>query len=216
MKKALIVWGGWDGHHPKAMADYAASFLLSQGFEVRIENQLEILSDHAYLEALSLIVPIWTMGKISKEQETGLLGAVRSGVGLAGWHGGAGDAFREAPNYQFMIGGQFVSHPGNMIPYRVNIADRDHAITAGLADFEVRSEQYYLHVDPSNQVLATTTFSGDYDGVSWIRGNVMPVVWTRPWGLGRVFYSALGHQPSEFTVHETAEILRRGLLWAAR
>ena len=71
--------------------------------------------------ALSLVVPIWTMGTITKEQEAGLLAAVKSGVGIAGWHGGMGDSFRNNTEYQWMVGGQWVAHPGNMIDYEVNI-----------------------------------------------------------------------------------------------
>jgi len=148
------------------------------------------------------------------QQERGLLDAVRGGAGLAGWHGGMGDAFRNNVEYQFMVGGQWVAHPGNIIDYQVNITDHDDPITAGLADFSMHSEQYYLHVDPSNAVLATTTFGDQY--LPWIAGTVMPVVWKRQWGAGRVFYCSLGHHASDFEVPEAREIVRRGMLWATR
>ena len=92
------------------------------------------------------------------------------------------DSFRNSTEYQFMVGGQWVAHPGNIIDYTVQITNRDDPITAGLNDFSMHSEQYYLHVDPSNEVLATTTFSGEY--APWIDGCVMPVVWKRKWGEG--------------------------------
>jgi uncharacterized protein len=78
----------------------------------------------------------------------------------------------------------------------------------------MHSEQYYMHVDPSNEVLATTTFKGDI--FSWIEGVVMPVVWKRKWGRGNVFYCSLGHVAKDFDVPEVREIVRRGLLWATR
>ena len=168
------------------------------------------------MSSLSLIVPVWTMGTISAEQLHGLLDAVKGGAGIAGWHGGMGDSFRSATEYQFMVGGQWVAHPGNIIDYTVHIIDHDDPVTAGLSDFAVHSEQYYMHTDPGNKVLATTTFTGVEGDVPWVAGTVMPVVWKRMWGQGRVFYSALGHVASEFQVPETREIMRRGMLWAAR
>lgn len=216
MKKALMVWGGWSGHEPRETVERFVPFLKENGFEVRVEDNLDVYLDAEYMSSLSLVVPIWTMGQISGEQEKGLLDAVMSGVGLAGWHGGTCDAFRNNTGYQWMTGGQWVAHPGNIMPYTVNISKVDHEITLGLQDFEMVSEQYYMHTDPGNQVLATTTFSGQHEGAHWIAGTVMPVIWTRSWGEGRVFYSSLGHQNSDFEVYEAAETVRRGMLWAAR
>ncbi len=216
MKKALMVWGGWDGHEPKQTVERFAPFLRESGFEVRIENSMDVYTEPDYMNSLSLVVPIWTMGKISDEQEAGLLNAVKSGAGLAGWHGGTSDAFRQNTKYQWMTGGQWVAHPGNIINYSVQFTNPDHEITRGLSDFEVNSEQYYMHTDPGNSVLATTTFSGQHEGANWIAGTVMPVLWTRTWGKGRVFYSSLGHVDADFEVFEAAETIRRGMLWAAR
>lgn len=210
-KKALVVWGGWDGHHPKECADLFAPWLEEQGFEVVVSNTLDSYMDKDLMGSLSLVVPIWTMGEISRDQEQGLLAAVRSGVGIAGWHGGMCDSFRKNTEYQWMTGGQWVAHPGGCIPeYTVNVTDHNHPITRGVPDFVLRNtEQYYLHVDPSNQVLATTTF--DLAG-----GVVMPYAWTREWGEGRVFYAAFGHTEEDFDVPEAREIVQRGMLWAAR
>ncbi len=166
------------------------------------------------MKSLSLIVPIWTMSTITKEQESGLLEAVKSGVGIAGWHGGMADSFRNNVEYQWMVGGQWVAHPGNIIDYEVNIIDHDDPITAGLSDFKMHSEQYYMHVDPSNEVLATTTFNTDI--APWVNGTVMPVVWKRMWGKGKVFFSSLGHVASDFDVPEAKEIEVRGMMWAHR
>ena len=216
MKHALMVWGGWDGHEPQQVVERFAPFLRENNFEVRIEDNMSVYTDADYMNSLSLVVPIWTMGTIENDQEKGLMDAVKSGVGLAGWHGGTCDAFRNNTGYQWMTGGQWVAHPGNIIDYSVQITDHDHEITRGLSDFSMHSEQYYLHVDPGNQVLATTTFSGEHEGATWVAGTVMPVLWTRMWGAGRVFYSSLGHVNSDFEVYEAAETVRRGMLWAAR
>ncbi|MFN8452553.1 MAG: ThuA domain-containing protein [Anaerolineae bacterium] len=166
------------------------------------------------MQAIDLFVPDMSSTTITAEQEKALESAVKSGIGIGGWHGGMGDSFRNNPEYQFMVGGQWVAHPGNIVEYRVNIVDHDDPITAGVGDFNMRSEQYYMHVDPSNEVLATTTFSGEH--ASWIGGTVMPVVWKRHYGAGKVFYCSLGHQMVDFDVPEAREIIRRGLLWATR
>ncbi len=214
MKKALFVWGGLDGHEPKQTTEIMASVLQAEGFDVEISDTLDAFLDEDKMKSLSLVVPCWTMGSITGEQESGLLKAVRSGVGFAGWHGGAGDSFRNNTEYQFMVGGQWVAHPGGILEYEVNIIDHDDPITKGISDFKMVSEQYYMHVDPSNKVLATTTFSGV--DAPWIKGCVMPVVWKRMYGEGRVFYSSLGHVAKDFDVPECKEIMRRGMLWAAR
>jgi type 1 glutamine amidotransferase len=213
MREALIVWGGWSGHEPEQCASIIAGMLEAEDFKVYVENSTEAFADPS-LAGMSLIVPIYTMSKIEKEELSGLTAAVRGGVGLAGYHGGMGDAFREAVEYQFMCGGQWVAHPGNIIDYRVNITRPQDPVMEGLGDFDYRSEQYYMHVDPSNEVLATTTFTGEH--AAWTKGVVMPVVWKRRYGEGRVFYSSLGHVAKEFEVPEMATILRRGMLWAAR
>lgn len=214
MREALIVWGGWAGHEPEQGARLVAAMLQDAGFTTYLENTTEAFADPGIAE-MSLIVPIFTMSKIEKEELDNLTRAVESGVGLAGYHGGMGDAFREAVEYQFMVGGQWVAHPGNIIDYTVEITKPEDPIMAGLpARFPYRSEQYYMHVDPSNEVLATTRFTGEH--ASWIDGVTMPVVWKRRHGLGRVFYSSLGHVAREFEVPEMREILRRGMLWAAR
>ncbi|MDH7513308.1 MAG: ThuA domain-containing protein [Clostridiales bacterium] len=213
-KKALFVWGGWEGHEPKKCVDIFASWLAEQGFEVEISTTLDSYLDEAKMKSLDLIVQVYTMSTISPQQEKGLLEAVKRGAGLAGWHGGLADAFRSNTEYQFMVGGQWVAHPGGIIPYEVNIIDHKDPITAGLADFKMNSEQYYMHVDPANEVLATTRFSGEY--APWIKSVVMPVVWKKMYGQGRVFYTSLGHVARDFDVPEAREIVKRGMLWAAR
>ncbi len=213
-KSALFVWGGWEGHEPKQCVDIFAPWLRDQGYEVEIADTLDVYLNQEKMRSFSLIVQVWTMGTITREQEQGLLDAIASGVGFAGWHGGMADSFRNSTDYQFMVGGQWVAHPGGIIDYEVHIVKPDDPIVAGLKDFKMHSEQYYMHVDPSNEVLATTTFSGEY--VPWIAGVVMPVVWKRRWGEGRVFYCSLGHVAKDFDVIEARTIVQRGMLWASR
>ena len=210
----MIVWGGWEGHEPKQCVDVFAPILEGEGYEVTVSDDLDTYKDQDLMLAQDLIVPTWTMGAIAGDQEKGLLDAIAAGVGVAGWHGCMGDSFRNSTNYQFMVGGQWVAHPDNIIDYTVNII-ADDPIVAGLDDFAMHSEQYYMHTDPGNEVLATTTFEGR-ESAPWINGTVMPVVWKRQWGEGRVFYSSLGHVAKDFDVPEAREIQRRGMLWASR
>jgi uncharacterized protein len=217
MKKALIFSGGWDGHHPVQVAELYTRILTEDGFAVENTTSLDTLKDEGKLLALDLIIPNWTMGKISNEQVNPVLKAVQAGVGLAGCHGGMGDAFRENSEWQFMTGGQFVGHPGNDgTEYHVKIAPTRSVITEGITDFTVKSEQYYMHVDPAIKVLAYTPFPVA-DGHHVSNGPVdMPVVWTKLWGKGRVFYSSLGHHEDILAAEPARTILRRGFLWAAR
>ncbi|WP_438449383.1 ThuA domain-containing protein [Gorillibacterium sp. sgz5001074] len=206
MKQALIVQGGWDGHQPKEVSEILAGLLREEGFEVEISDTLDAFLDVDKLKALDLIVPVWTMGSITKEQLNPLLEAVRSGVGIAGCHGGLGDSFRNETEFQYMVGGQWVAHPGNDgVHYKVCIKDKNNPLMAGLDDFDVVSEQYYMHVDPANQVLAVTYF-GETE---------MPVVWTKQYGEGRVFYCSLGHQANIVAMPEVLTIMRRGMVWAS-
>ncbi len=211
-KTALIVWGGWDGHTPERSTAVVKSMLEGHGFSVRVENKTSAFLDPE-ISKLNLIVPMITMSTIAKDEVAHLCDVVRGGVGLGGMHGLMCDSFRNETEYQFMTGGQWVSHPGNIIDYRVNISKPDDPIVKGIGDFDYRSEQYYMHVDPANEVLATTTFVADH--APWVKGVVMPVAWKKVYGKGRVFYSALGHTADEFAVPQMKTILERGLLWAA-
>jgi type 1 glutamine amidotransferase len=215
MSGALIVWGGWDGHEPDKVAAIFKAMLDAEGIEVTVADTLAVFDDAEALQAYDLIVPIWTDGTLSRDAATNVSEAVARGTGLAGCHGGMCDAFRSSPLWQFMTGANWVAHPGgDGVKHHVKVIS-DDPLVAGLPEFDVTSEQYYLHVDPANTVLATTKT----DVVTWYHtpnGAVdMPVVWTRQWGLGRVYYNALGHQASIIADGPAHEMLRRGLLWAA-
>jgi len=210
MKKALFIQGGWDGHQPERIVQIFADELKAHGFLPEIVASLDVLADEAQLKTYGLIFPCWTMGQLLPEQEKGLCAAVNSGVGLAGVHGGMGDAFRGRIDYEWMVGGHFVGHP-HVGDYTVKITDGAHPITAGLpAEFAYKSEQYYMMMDPAVNVLADTIYT--HAGMT----VKMPVAWTKMWGVGRVFYNALGHHPDEFTTFPEARLLTvRGCLWAA-
>ncbi len=217
MKKALIFRGGWDGHEPLLVSERFAGILRGEGFDVDIHDDQDILGNLDYLMGLDLIIPCWTGGEINGDYTKNVAKAVGAGVGMAGCHGGMCDAFRKDTEWQFITGGQWVSHPGgDGVEYTVNVIRSSSPIVEGIEDFLVWSEQYYLHVDPAVEVLATTRFPVvNYYHIS-NKPVDMPVVWTKYWGNGRVFYSSLGHHDDVFDKSPSAQIIMtRGMLWAA-
>ena len=216
MTQALITWGGWEGHEPDKVATIFRKMLEEGGMDVTVTDSLACFDDPDRLVSYDLIVPVWTMSELSREAAENVSNAVSRGTGLAGCHGGMCDAFRNNVLWQCMTGANWVAHPGgDGVEYQVNIVDQTHELTKEISDFDVSSEQYYLHVDPANHVLATTRFPK----VAWFHspnGPVdMPVAWTRRWGMGRVYYNALGHHADVIADGPAYEMLRRGLFWAA-
>lgn len=216
MATALITWGGWDGHQPDKVAALFAEMLRAEGMAVEVTDTLACFDDPARLSGLSLIVPVWTMSSIEKHQSENVAAAVASGVGLGGCHGGMCDAFRADVLWQFMTGAQWVAHPGNDgVNYRVRMVS-DDPLVAGISDFDVATEQYYLHIDPAVRVHAVCDFPL-VEGPHSPNGPVaMPVVFSKLWGQGRVYYNALGHQADVINHGPARELLRRGLIWAAK
>ena len=212
-KNVLVVWGGWEGHKPSLFASHVEKWLISQNANYQINNSLNAYDNFKELIKYDLIIQSVTQGKISKNQEANLLKAVRYGVGIAGAHGGLADSFRNNTNYQFMIGGQFVKHPGGKVKFKINMLDDE--LTEGLDDFEIFTEQYYLHYDPNIEIIANTKFNGET--FPWIEDVVMPVSWKKTYGKGKVFYISIGHDPDEFMMHEDGwKLLTRGFVWATR
>lgn len=221
-RKVLIMWGGWEGHQPELFVEQVVDWLKKEGIEYVISNDLNDYSNFEFLSNFNLIIQSVTMSQLTEDQEFGLLKAVSAGVGIAGAHGGLADSFRNKTNYQFMIGGQWVEHPGKIKKFTVNFLEDE--LTEGLEDFEIETEQYYMHYDPSIEIIATTMFDGkpfspnNSDLIlnpTWIENVVMPVAWKKRYGLGKVFYISLGHDPDEFKVHRDAwTLLTRGFSWA--
>lgn len=215
MKKALIVYGGWSGHDPQGVAELFKEILENESFAVTLSDSLD-----SFLEDLTvydLIVPVWTMGSLPNGAENNICEAVAKGTGIAGCHGGMCDAFRNSTKWQFMTGAQWVSHPGNgNVTYEVMINKASSSpLIEGIEDFTVTSEQYYLHIDPAINVLATTTFT--YPGNHTANGKItVPVAFTKRWGQGKVYYNSLGHNRSVFDIPQAKEMMRRGFLYAAR
>jgi type 1 glutamine amidotransferase len=214
-RKVLFTYGGWPGHEPEKFRDYMVAWLKSEEAEVLVFDKLDPYADKALMDTIDLVIQLFTMSQITTEQEKGLLEAIKNnGTGMAGWHGGMGDSFRNNTEYQFMVGGQWVAHPGGVIDYTVQITDHKDAVTSGLKNFAMHSEQYYMHIDPNTKVLATTRFNGKID--AWIDGCVIPVTWKKTYGKGRVFYTSVGHNLDHITsVPEAIEMLKRGIKWAS-
>lgn len=214
-RKVLFTYGGWDGHEPQKYVDYLTPWMKEEGAEVVTSPNLDPYSDKPLMASIDLVLQIFTMSQITKEQEAGLLEAVKvNGTGMAGWHGGMCDSFRNNVEYQFMTGGQWVSHPGGVIDYEVSVIDQKDEVTKGLKGFPMKSEQYYMHIDPNVKVLATTKFNGKI--CDWIDGAVIPVTWKKSYGKGRIFYTSVGHNLQHILDHPDAiEMLKRGIKWAS-
>lgn len=222
-KNIIYVYGGWKGHKPAESVDLFVPKLEAEGATVQVFNTLDVYTNKALMDNADLIIQTWTMGKITKEQFSGLQQAVMNGTGISGWHGGIGDSFRDNIKYQFMIGGQFLFHPGGKIDHRIKIKNKKDPITKGIKDFELKkTEQYYMFVDPNVTVLAISEFPREsYNkkdskkAENNITGSTMPVVWKKNYGKGRVFYSSIGHNLTDFNVPEVMEMQMRGFRWAS-
>jgi uncharacterized protein len=210
-RRALVVRGGWEGHLPVEATELFIPFLRENDFEVTVSDDLDSYLD---LDGTDLVLQCISMGEITSEQCKGLEAAIRSGTGFAGWHGGIVDSFRSNTDYSFITGGQFISHPGGFVDHEIEIV-AEHPIVAGIKHFSLHTEQYYVHADPTNQVLATTTFRAHPD-YPWIAGATMPAVWTRSWGDGRIFVCTPGHSLADLEQPEVRTIIERGLLWASK
>ncbi|MER6144970.1 ThuA domain-containing protein [Streptomyces sparsogenes] len=214
-RRALVVRGGWEGHSPVRITDLFLPFLEEHGFTIETAESLDVYGDADRLAATDLVVHCWTMGQIAPEQSRTLAAAVRAGTGFAGWHGGIIDSFRGDLDYHLLTGGQFLMHPPGFVDHTVHIVPEraDHPVVAGLADFAVHTEQYWVATDPDIDILATTTFPA---GEERDHPVVMPTVWTRTYGAGKVFVSTIGHKADDFDVPEVRTLTERGLLWASK
>jgi type 1 glutamine amidotransferase len=215
--RALVVRGGWEGHQPARSSEAVIPFLRSLDFDVTVSDSLGVYADTTVMGELDLVVQCWSNGVLAPDEQEGLIGAVAAGTGFAGWHGGVIATFRSSDAYHYLVGGQFVCHPGGFVDYDVDIVTHPggHPVTRGLDSFSITTEQYWCHVDPGNDVLATTRFTGAH-GAPETAGVSMPVVWTRRHQLGRVFISTLGHFPEELDLPPVRALTLRGLAWAAR
>jgi type 1 glutamine amidotransferase len=228
-QKALVVRGGWEGHQPVEATEMFLPFLEQHGYQVRVEESPEIYADAGEMAATDLIVQCVTMSEISKEQVAGLRAAVVAGTGFTGWHGGIADSFRASADYLQLVGGQFATHPSkepglcggdetdNFLPYTVTITalGRDHPITAGIADFDLLTEQYWVLHDDLIDVLATTTHPAP-PWHPWHRTITSPAIWTRLWGAGRIVVTTPGHSPDVLADANVRTVIERGMLWATR
>jgi hypothetical protein len=221
VRRALVVRGGWDGHDPVAATDRFRPFLAGCGFQVQVSDDLAVYADPGRMATVDLVVQCWSMGKITPEQAEGLAAAVRRGAGLAGWHGGIVAAFDSEP-YLHLTGGRFVHHPAGLVEHELAVAPgrEHHPIMAGIGTVRLHTEKYWVLTDPLCDVLGTVTFPpagepGQPDATPWRREVTVPAVWTRQWGVGRVFVSTIGHRVADLDLPPVRTITERGLRWAA-
>ena len=213
-KNVLVIYQLDPYHSPKLFVKRVVSWLEVQKAHVIVSNNLNSYSNKELMDSIDLVIQTVTMGSLNSAQEKGLTNAIRSGTGIAGSHGGLADSFRNNTLYQFMIGGQFVSHPGGNVNYTVEFTKPKNDLTKNIKNFNLNSEQYYMHADPYINILATTKFSGKE--FPWIKDQEIPVCWTKNFGKGKVFYLSIGHSPDNFDIPEVWELLTRGFKWASK
>jgi type 1 glutamine amidotransferase len=217
VRRALVVRGGWEGHCPVEATERFIPFLRQQGFAVDVQEDPGVYAKPETMAGTDLVLQCYTQGELTADQVAGLVEAVRGGTGLAGWHGGIVDSFRDATDYLHMTGGQWVAHPGDFVDYDVDVVPEraDHPIVRGLSTWSLHTEQYWCLTDGVNDVLATSRFTATPD-TPWRADLVVPAVWTRQWGAGRVFVSTIGHKLDDLDHPDVRTLTERGLLWASR
>jgi uncharacterized protein len=201
--RTLLLTGGAI-HDAKGIGDIVQEMLKkTERFEVtRVHEDLDgLLAER--IAPYDLVVFYWTIGEIKEAQKRGLMNHIAAGKGFVTFHSGA-DSFRGDPDYQAFVGGHFIGHP-HYRPYQVSITPVDSPITKGIEEFMITDEQYILDYSSQMKVLANALH----------KGATMPVMWTKDWGKGRIFYSALGHDPKACKQEMFQRTLLRGALWAA-
>jgi len=201
--KTLLLTGG-KVHKGVEIGDILQQVMEKTGkFEItRVNEDLDALVAEK-VQTYDLVVFYWTMGEITEAQKRGLMNHIASGKGFVTFHSGA-DSFRDDPDWRAFVGGHFTGHP-KFRTYQVSITENESPITRGIEEFMIEDEQYYLDYNSQVKVLANALH----------KGKTMPVMWTRDWGKGRVFYSALGHNPKAVKQEMFQKTAIRGMLWAA-
>lgn len=215
--KALIIYGGWEGHSPEETSLYMSDLLATEGYQVLRVNDLSILNDLTALREFDLIIMHWTRGDLEVSQYTNIQQVVSEGTGLAGIHGGLTSAFQNNKKWLWLTGGCFVSHPGGLgQEYKVNITDTNHVITSNISDFSVKTEQYYVLVDPAVHILATSSFEIE-NHPNYVNCPIkIPISWTKYWGKGKVFFQSIGHDLEVLKLKSVSDLTIQGFKWASR
>jgi uncharacterized protein len=228
-RTVLIVRGGWEGHQPVRATELFIPFLERNGYAVHVEESTGVYGDASVMAGMDLVVQCVTMSEIKADELSGLAAAVSAGTGFTGWHGGIVDSFRASSDYLHLVGGQFATHPGkepcqrlgvaedNFLPYTVNVTPlgREHPITAGIEDFDLETEQYWVLHDDLIDVLATTTHP-TRPWHPWHRPVTSPAIWTRRWGAGRIVVTTPGHSLDALEHPSVRTVIEKGMLWATR
>jgi uncharacterized protein len=191
----------------------------SRAFEMTATEDVSVFTAENLRHYAAVI--FFTTGELpmSDAQKGALLAFVRSGGGFIGVHS-ATDTFYLWPEYGKLIGGYFNEHPWRQ-KVTVDVADPGNPLVAFLApsfaisdeiyqirDFEAASSRILLRLDPASVDLdAQNVHRQDY---GW------PLAWTRSFGRGRVFYTALGHEEAVWRDPRYQQMLTNAILWTIR
>ncbi len=216
MTSAFFLYGGFPGHFPYEIAEWADGIMGELGFEVTHTNDPHQLDQD--LTGYDVIVcgvdQAMTTEDLTDRAERSLLDAVAQGTGSSAGTG------RRRPSGPACSSASSSAHRSSNIrgregggPLHRDIVDREHDITRGVDDFQAASEQYYMHDDPAVHVLATTTFTGEH--LPWGRWGQDAGGLDEAVGQGAGFYQALGHLPKDVQAPPVEHMVRQGLRWAA-
>ncbi|HXG65249.1 MAG TPA: ThuA domain-containing protein [Blastocatellia bacterium] len=189
----------------------------SGAYEATVTQDCSVISREG-LKPYSAVV-FYTTGElpISAEQKAAFLDFIKSGKGLVGIHS-ATDTFYQWPEYGEIIGGYFDGHPWHQ-EVTVKVENKNHPATKHLGEsFKITDEIYQFKNYSRDRVkvlltLDTSSVDLTKKGVKRTDGD-FALAWYRPYGQGRVFYTALGHRPEVWQDERFQQHLLGGLLWA--
>jgi putative membrane-bound dehydrogenase-like protein len=189
------------GHNSERLADIFTREYFKDGINITFTMSPNDLNEENLSKYDGLIVYA-NHDTISRSQEKALLEFVRGGKGFIPLHS-ASFCFRNSPEVVEMIGGQFKSHRYDSFP--ATIIKPEHAVLKSIPSFTTRDETYVHDKISKNIEVLTERVEGDHRE---------PYTWVRPYGQGRVFYTAYGHDENTFNNPGFLSLVRNGILWA--
>lgn len=180
------------------------AFLAADGPNVERTTARSVLLP-GEIDRYDVVVDYRTQHGTREAELDGLLGFVRDGGGYVGIHGAGDIDDRVKPEFLDFLGGQFIQHP-QQSDLHVDIV-ADHPVVEDVENFDTYDEPYELEYSDEVEVLADT----HHDSF-----GTMPVLWTKPYGEGRVVYCSLGHRTEVFRNGSFRRIVRNAVRWSAR
>jgi putative membrane-bound dehydrogenase-like protein len=188
-------------HDSEKLADILTKEYFKEGINISYTTNPNDLNDEN-LEPYDGLIIYANHDTITESQSQALLKYVRSGKGFIPLHS-ASFCFQNSPEVIEMIGGQFKSHKYDSFPSVV--IQPEHPVMKNVPHFVTRDETYVHHKLSKNIQVLTERVEGSHRE---------PYTWVRPYGKGRVFYTAYGHDDNTFNNPGFLKLVKNGILWA--